>query len=56
MNDNELDLLNIESPTGKREPPTPDPEAILPLLSHPETKQRMLAARGKLYTATFHIV
>ncbi|MBC6418534.1 MAG: HEAT repeat domain-containing protein [Prochloron sp. SP5CPC1] len=45
MNDNELDLLNIESPTGEREPPTPDPEAILPLLSHPETKQRMLAAR-----------
>ena len=45
MNDNQLDLLDIESTSGEREPPGPDPEAMLPLLSHPEPKQRMLAAR-----------
>ncbi len=43
----------FESPLDSMEPvdeesvnPPPDPEAMLPLLSHPEAQQRMLAARA----------
>ncbi|MGB3508888.1 MAG: HEAT repeat domain-containing protein [Microcoleaceae cyanobacterium] len=53
MYNEDLNLLNLqptaESPLdyiGEEEPPKPDPEEMLPLLTSPEPSQRMIAARA----------